>query len=467
MSKKTTKILSVLIAAILVAGLAACGGSGGTQTPPPGASAQSTSESSAPAQVSPEKVEINFWPFKWEPYADEWWEKWITEFNNQSETTKVTYEIIAFGDAYDQKLRAAQASGTAPDVVLSAMTNVIGMYASQGLLLPMDDYMPAGAFDGVFKDARDSILFQGSHYAYPMFVETLGVLYYRKDLFINAGLDPNKPPETWDELIDMAKVLTNEPNGIYGYSMAGTGEESGVVSWQFDNMLGSPAITDDWAKANVNNPEHVQIFEFWKRLRDEKVVPPQALSEWWNLKALCEGKVAMQVSGSWCIGQIRGEYSEIVDEANIGVTNIPTPDGNCKVPTTTIGGYFLGIDALSKNPQNAAEFITWLLHDNTEPMMDFFERATFCRFPVTQRLDEALKGNTATQNDPFIQPIMERVVPYAVPEPSYPFDIRQAVANALDRVILENMDIKQSLEQCEKEINEFIELENLPAKLPG
>ncbi|MEK0315209.1 ABC transporter substrate-binding protein [Cohnella sp. 56] len=465
--KKRKTFAAVTALPVFFALLVGCAGkSDEAGSPSPSASAPASAQTAKTTDQTPkEKVEVSFWALQFEPYMDEWWKKWVAEFNAQSDSTIIKLEIVPNGEPYQQKLKAAQAAGTAPEIVQSSWTDVIGKYATNGLMLPLDDYLSQDAFDNLFPIARQAVTYKGKHYAYPLFVEPAGVFYYRKDKFAEAGLDPEKPPASWDELIEYGKRLTKE--GQYGFQMAGPAAEAGIVSWELEYMLGTGAISDDWSTATVNDDKHKQILQFWKRLYDEKIVPKQPLSGWSDLKPLSEGKVAMQLSGSWGLGQLRGAYKDQVDMKNIGVSSMPTPDGATGVTTTSMGGWFLGIDGKAKHPAAAAEFISWLLYDNNEPMLDFFKAAGYCRFPITNKLNDAVKSDPEASADPFFQAIMAKIIPYALPEPSYPFDIRLAMGSAIDRVIIEGMDIDKSLALAEKEINDFIKKNDVQAKRPN
>lgn len=443
------------------------GNAAASNTPAANETPSNTAENadSASSDAPKEKVEVSFWALQFEPYMDDWWKKWVAKFNEQSKDTVIKLEIVPNGDPYQQKLKAAQAAGTAPEIVESSMTDVIGKYATNSLLMPLDDYLGKDAIDNLFPIAQQAVTYKGQHYAYPLFVEPAGVFYYRKDLFAAAGLDPEKPPTSWAELIDYGKKLTKK--GQYGFQMSGPAAEAGIVSWELEYMLGASAISADWTKATVDDDKHKQILEFWKQLYDSKIVPKQPLSGWYDLKPLSEGKVAMQLSGSWGLGQLRGQYKDSVDMKNIGVSSMPTPDGATGVTTTSMGGWYLGIDGKAKHPENAAEFISWLLYENNDPMLDFFKAAGYCRFPVTNKLNDAVKSDPEASADPYFNTIMDKIIPYALPEPSYPFDIRLAVGGAIDRVIVEGKDIGASLKQADKEINDYIKKNDVASKLPS
>ena len=102
------------------------------------------------------------------------------------------------------------------------------------------------------KAAIDYVSWNGKLWAIPYRIETHGVIY-NKDHFKEAGLDPDKPPKTWDELISAAKALTK--SGRYGFGITGGGEVGNTLfrSLPFIWMNGGDIISPDLTKAVVNS----------------------------------------------------------------------------------------------------------------------------------------------------------------------------------------------------------------------
>ena len=98
------------------------------------------------------------------------------------------------GPASESGLFLAMAGGLAPDV-LYVNFRQLENYINQGFLYPLDEYISAEphVLDKVHKPIRDVIAVDGKTYAYP-FQQAVQALYYRKDMFRDAGLDPNRPP---------------------------------------------------------------------------------------------------------------------------------------------------------------------------------------------------------------------------------------------------------------------------------
>ena len=84
-------------------------------------------------------------------------------------------------------------------------------------------------------------------------------------MFKDAGLDPENPPQTWDQLVDAAKKLTHDDQ--YGFAITGGGEFGNTIfrSLPFIWMNGGSIISDDMTKATVNEPAAVEGGEILHR----------------------------------------------------------------------------------------------------------------------------------------------------------------------------------------------------------
>ncbi|MFT4414830.1 ABC transporter substrate-binding protein [Fredinandcohnia humi] len=407
------------------------------------------------------KTVVNFWTPQWGDADQEWWEKNIKAYNESQDEVVVKLEIVP-GDAWDQKVVAAQAAGTSPDIMTMNYNKII-FSAEQGKILPLDEYVDPAIFEDLYDNVRDFVSLDGKHYAYPMLGEPSSVLFYRKDMFEEAGLDPEQPPTTWDELLEYGKKLTN--GNVFGLAAAGNAVEYGWTHWGLQGMVGAKPVSDDWSEATIVSEEYKELITFWNSLYQEGVLPKQALGPYNDIKPLGEGQVAMQIGGSWSIGQLRTDYPDLLDK--IGVAVMPTNDGNQEKTTASLGGWTLTIDGNSKHPQEAADFISWLLAGDEEIMVDFFKNVTkFSKFPARKSVDEVLSADPEGQNDPWRKLIAEKIVPYTVAEPIYAWEFSMSYATALERVMLQGEDIEKSLQTAEKEINDYIKNNNYAGTNP-
>jgi multiple sugar transport system substrate-binding protein len=447
--KNKTVILFMTILIIVSVALAGCSSKSNTSASPNAKPAEPT-----PSTQKAEKVTIPFWIT---PQGDEitsWFKKWTAEFNKTHPNIEVKLEFVA-QDAWQQKLKAAQSNGTAPQISYSNYAS-IPMNVKEGILAPLDDYVDPAIFKDLYPNVNDLISIQGKHYSFPVFVEPYEMLYYRKDFFTEVGLDPNTPPKTWDELISYAQKLTKK--GRFGLGIPGSAD-IGWTHWSFQNMLGHYPISDDWSKATVKDDQYKALFTFWKRLYDEKVVPKQALGPAFEIKPLAEGRVAMQFNGSWSTGDLKNMYKNMVDK--IGIAVAPTQDGITDGKTTgAMGGWTLTLDGKAKNPKQAGEFISYLVGGDPKIMLDFYKTMHFSKFAARKSVDDLINQEQEIKDDPFRKLIVEQIIPFAKPEPWYSYDISSIYANSLETVISKGVKVDDALDKLDKDLNDYIKVHN-------
>ena len=432
------------VAALVTAGLALAGCSGG---------GGGTSEDG--------KSEVVFWQQQFEPYQQTWFKKYVDKFNSSQDKVHVTLQVVP-GDAWAQKLKTAQAAGKQPDV---ATTNYGGIAAGvvNGAFAPLDDLLPAESFSDIKENVASFVTIDGQHYAYPMLVEPSTVLYYRTDLVEAAGLDPNSPPKTWDELLDWSAKLTQ--GDVKGMTIASVGGDLGWSSWGLQyNACGHLPINDDWSKAEATDPCFAKLAEFYKALYQGGYIPQQPKVGYADGAPYGGGEVAMMAGGSWVVGQLKNDFPDMV--AKTMVAPFPSIDGDQTKTTSTLGGWTLTVDSKSKVKEGAAEFIQYLLAGDPTIMADFFKTSGYSKYTVRTSVDEALASDPEASSDPFMKIISEQVVAYGKSEPGYPWDISFAMGTAIESAMKNAASVEDSLKTADAAINDVIEKQKLAGTAP-
>lgn len=420
----------------------------------------------AEATVSTEgKVIIPFWHDASDEVASHaWWTKWVTAFNQQSDTIYVDLQSVP-ADARDAKLKAAQATGTAPQILYMNYATAIAN-VEQGLYMPLDDLIDPALWEDVYDSVEKMCSAGDTHYLVPHHVEPYSLLFYRKDKFVEAGLDPEAPPKSWAELVEYAKKLTT--NDTFGIGLAGE-NDYGWTNWAWQSMLGKNLIDDTWSMPLVQDQEFKDLIQLYKDLLDAGATPAQQLDQFWNIQPLAEGRLAMQLNGSWAITRIKNmdDLGAICPPENIGVALCPTPDGVQEGRSTgVLGGWALAIDGMAQNPKECAEFIQWLLLGDPEIMAEFFITGNFSKYTGRVSVDEKIMTTEAAQNDPWLKVITEGLTPYAGAEPIYPWDISMSYATAMGNVLTAGMSIDDALAISAQEIQDIIDDQGLAGKNP-
>jgi sn-glycerol 3-phosphate transport system substrate-binding protein len=206
----------------------------------------------------------------------------MTDQFNKANAGKIEVVPVYSGD-YDptlQKVQTAVMAGNPPDVFIveiSELHTLLAMNAVQAL----DEYVKRAEggryWDDFFPAFRENSMVAGKIWWIP-FQRSTPVLYWNKDAFRKASLDPEKPPKSWDELKDYAKKLTvREGNEVKQWGVTISG---GWHDWLFEAFVrqnGGWLINPEGTKANFNSREALEALEYWvDLLHQEKVGPPHS-----------------------------------------------------------------------------------------------------------------------------------------------------------------------------------------------
>ncbi|HZP19742.1 MAG TPA: sugar ABC transporter substrate-binding protein [Bauldia sp.] len=264
---------------------------------------------------------------------------------------------VTVSNGLPAKVATALRSGSPPDLI-EVQHGWVPEYAQAGLVLPMDDVIQDK--DDYVPAALDYVSWNGHLWAIPYRIETHAIIY-NKGAFKAAGLDPDKPLETWDDLIAAAKKLTGKTadgKDQYGFAITGGGEFGNTIfrSLPFIWMNGGSIISDDMTRATVNEAPAVAAVKFYTDFLKNGWSPPSTLQNdgTANRQLFIAGTVAMYQSGQFDVPAIRKENPNI----DIGVMPIPHPPG--KQTAAIIGGWSFVIPKDAKNPEETKKFVQFL-----------------------------------------------------------------------------------------------------------
>ncbi|GGP21121.1 ABC transporter substrate-binding protein [Silvimonas iriomotensis] len=292
---------------------------------------------------------------------DNYTEKMAREFVKLHPDVQLTVRKVGFSALNDEAMRAVM-SGNGPDVIPVDNPNT-AMFAARNALLDLTPYLAKSKvidvkqiFPGPLKNAS----WNGKVYAIPRGANTLA-LYYNEDQFKAAGLDPNKPPQTWDELYAYAKKLTNPGKNVYGLAFSAVGDEEGV--FQFLPFI--QATGADWDK--LNNPGAARAAAFWQKLLDDKLASPDTLSHRQSEAAatFINGNAAMDINGPWELPAV-----EKGAKFKWRVALLPTEKAG-GVRASALGEQSHAILRTAKNPQTAFEFLEYMYSQRNRNWNEF------------------------------------------------------------------------------------------------
>ncbi len=226
----------------------------------------------------------------------------IDAFNASQDEIKVEAEPMPWDVLY-QKVLTSVSTPNGPDIIAMSSSNV-PQYAGKGALATTDDFYASSTYMDTSPIADTAIgasVFQGANYGVPFNISTM-MLYWNKDLFAAAGLDPEVPPATWDEFEAMAEKLTIDENGDgkpeqYAIAMADSATIPTYQPLLWNN--GGGVVNAEGTTSIVDSPESIEALEYWVSLLRDKKVSPIGLAGADADKLFQTEKAAMEIVGPW------------------------------------------------------------------------------------------------------------------------------------------------------------------------
>ena len=358
MKRKMVVVLSVL----MVLGLTACTGGTETQETTNAETEVATAEAQSNATANGEKVELTFWARA--SSAENNQTITIDEFNASQD--KIYVNVECYGDNYEEVLKLAFNSGEVPDIFEISGLNDVKSYVDAGLAAPMNDYLTEDFKAEFNPSAFTKYAYDEQIYAIPHMTRFIRA-YYNRDLFEQAGLDPNQFPTTLEEMYDAAKAITEAGNGeFYGFGLpiksGSTWERNIDVISILSGLTGPYAF--DFTSGEFDFAKEKPIIEYFAKMYQDGIMMPG--SESIDIEVLranfIANKVGIYFDGNWMVNGYNNEI-EGGDVTNWDTALIPIFEGNERAKDYLMLESGHCISSASEHPEEAFEAISYLLHN--------------------------------------------------------------------------------------------------------
>lgn len=353
----------------------------------------------------------------------------------------ITLKVVNVpGSDIQTKLQAAASSRTLPDISIGDLVNVPKL-AQTGRLVDLKPLIPATTWSDIYPAMLSFGTHDDQQVSIPVSANTLGLMF-NKDLIKKAGLDPAKPPTTWDEMKKASAVIvakTGTP-AFELYTQAGDNGEG--LTWNFQVSLwqaGGEFLSADNTKAAFNSPAGKQALQYWVDLINTKASP---LGPW---GAFEKGSAVSAQEGSWMVGIWAGD-----PPFDFGTAQIPAP-ANGKAATNMGGEQAVVFQSEAGRQQAAADFLTWF--DDPAQSASWSEQTGF--LPVRKSVAEGTEyqayiAKTSPRSAPFVDAL---ATAHARPNtPKYP-DASLAFAKQIEKALYGKVSVDEALAAAEKDVN--------------
>lgn len=426
-TKRMQRVGGVLAASVLLVGLAACSSGGGGGSPL--------------ASAGPEGVDDGSELTLWTRAPLEKQAKLLVAAYNESHENQVKLTVVP-NDDYVAKVGAAAGSDSLPDLFAADIVYVPN-WVEQGLFqdltanidqLSFKDEINPGHLAAGTSDDKEHVL---------PFVLDLSMLFWNKELYKEAGLDPEQGPTTLAEFAEDAKAVQalNKPD-TYGTA---TGLNCGgclVFTW-FPSVWadGEQVMNEDGTESLLAEDGAKEVYSTWADLWKSGAVLPSSKDEagpTWTA-GFTEGKVGVMPYPATLLSST---------PFDVGVSGIPGPKGG---DSTFVGGDGIGVSKDSDKAAQSWNFLSWLMSEDAQvgvlaknsdvvSRADFAENEYSSKDPRLVTINEvAAKGDT-----PFSLDFQE-----AFNSPTSPWLtlVRNAVLEGTDTVDADNDAITDVLSQ--------------------
>ena len=342
-TRRSRRIAGVLIAGALLVGASACATGDGDSA-------------AAPESIGPEGVDDGSTLTLWTRAPLEKQANLLVDAYNESHENQVELTVVP-NDDYVAKVGAAAGSGGLPDLFAADIVYVPN-WVEQGLFQDITSQIDGLDFkDEINKGHLSAGTVDGKEHVLP-FVLDLSMMFWNKELFTEAGLDPEVAPANLQEFADAAKAIQalNKPD-TYGTA---TGLNCGgclVFTW-FPSVWadGEEVLSDDGMESLLASDTAKDIYSTWKDLWDSGAVLPSSQDEagpTWTA-GFTEGKVGLMFYPATLLSST---------PFDAGVAGIPGPEGGA---STFVGGDGIGISKDSEQAAQAWNFLNWMMSEEAQ-----------------------------------------------------------------------------------------------------
>jgi multiple sugar transport system substrate-binding protein len=269
------------------------------------------------------RIIIDYWE-KWQGFERDAMAAVVDKYNASQDKVFVRYVSQS---QIDRKLLLATAGGNPPDVA-GFWSHTIMAYAEKGALMPLDrlmerdgirheDYLPA---------VIDGCEYRGVTWGLPSTPATIA-LHYNKKLFREAGLDPERPPRTLQELEEYARKLTKRDASGKIVQLGFSPSDPGWWSPMWGYFFGADLVDEDARHIMLNSPEGLEAYTWLARFMEEygraDVRQFEAAAGQFASadNTFMSGRLAMQIQGVWMSSFI----DQFAPDLEWGVAPFPVP----------------------------------------------------------------------------------------------------------------------------------------------
>ncbi|MCP2031395.1 multiple sugar transport system substrate-binding protein [Okibacterium sp. HSC-33S16] len=280
-----------------------------------------------------------------------WGKAMVEAWNKDHPDEQIKGQEIPAGKSSEEVIGAAITAGTAPCLVFNTAPSAVGQFQKQGGLVDLTKFDDGKSYiEERSGDAAEQYQSPDGGYFQMPWKSNPVMIFYNKDMFTAAGLDPEAPKlSTYDDFLATSKTLVESGAAPFAIYPTPTSE---FFQSQFDFMplyaaqTGGTGLVED-GKATFDSEDGLDVATLWKTLYDEGLAGKEQLQG----DSFATDKAAMAIVGPWAIA-VYGE------DKNWGAVPVPTKDGIAADETYTFSdAKNVGLYSACKNQATAWEVL--------------------------------------------------------------------------------------------------------------
>ncbi len=235
---------------------------------------------------------------------------YIKEFEDDNPDVKINLEMVSWNQCQDKATNLAIAGD--PPAMAYMGARVLKQLYNGGMIVevPMTEEEKASYYPSML----EAVSSEGKILGIPVAASTRA-LYYNKDLFKQAGLDENQPPQTWEQLYKMGMTI-KEKTGVHGIGIAGKAHDSTFLEYLSFAAGNNARVIDEKGNIIFNNDNNIEALKQFVKLKDIAVDNPTSMLRADFNNIFNQKNVAMHINGPWFRNQIN-------EDINWGIAPVP------------------------------------------------------------------------------------------------------------------------------------------------
>jgi len=402
----------------------------------------------ARGKIKKQPIELTFW-HSMSIYQGDALENLVAEYNETHKDILIKPTFQGLYNEVKTKLINSMNTGGFPDISQVAI-EYLDVFIYDNKIDPITDIISEEDKKDILNQFWNGVTRNEKVYAFP-FNQSVQVLYFNKDAFREAGLDPDKPPKTWNDLIEYGKILTKDFDNDGKIDQWGLMISlEGVFGFTpLIRQVGGEFLNEDKTKALFNGEEGVRVMKMLQDMEYKYKIMPLNWTLFEGTNAFLTGKIAM--GPITCAGI---KFAEENLPWELGITSLPYIENK----SVLLGGAGIVIFTKSSYKRRAAmDFIHWLT--NKENCVIWHEKTGY--LPIRKSAIDSFELKTFHKLNPNYKIPIDQL-PYSRPPDFNPYlpQIDQIIRFAVEDIMINKKDPKGPLNLAAEKVNELLRKED-------